>query len=127
MQTQDSENPNARTSLAQCPRKQTMLTKYRKFRIEERKIMTTYIVKEDGKNGTVEIFDDRVERIIKKLIGRDDEETIPIRAITGVKIDKKIIGAPSVILHAGPNRFEWKVKDGEAMVRELNAKLYPSA
>lgn len=24
--------------------------------------MTTYIVKEDGKNGTVEIFDDRVER-----------------------------------------------------------------
>jgi hypothetical protein len=104
-----------------------MLIKYRKFRIEERKIMTTYIVKEDGKNGTVEIFDDRVERIIKKLIGRDDEETIPIRAITGVKIDKKIIGAPSVILHAGPNRFEWKVKDGEAMVRELNAKLYPSA
>jgi hypothetical protein len=86
----------------------------------------TYIVKEDGKNGTIEVFDDRIERVLKKLIGKPDEETIPMRAITGVKLDKKLIGSPTVFVQTASHKYEWKIKNGEEFAKELNSKLYPS-
>jgi hypothetical protein len=41
-----------------------------------------------GRNGTVEILDDRIVRTRKKLMGQDDVRTIPIKAVTGVSHDR---------------------------------------
>jgi hypothetical protein len=86
--------------------------------------MATYMVREDGKNGTVEIFPDRIVRTRKKLVGKDDVQTFPIKAITGVSHDRKTIGTDQVLIQFGSVSYEWKVKDAEAMVAELHAIMY---
>jgi hypothetical protein len=85
----------------------------------------SYMVREDGKNGTVEIFADRIVRTRKKLVGKDDVQTIPMRSITGVAHDRKTLGTDEVKLQIGSVAYEWKVKDAEAMVAELHRHMYP--
>ena len=86
--------------------------------------MAEYMVREDGKNGTVEITDDRLIRTRKKVVGKDDVQTIPLTAITSVSHDRKTIGTDLVQLVAGPVSYEWKVKDAERMVAELHEKMF---
>ena len=45
--------------------------------------MARYMIREEGKNGTVEILDDRLVRERKKRIGKTDIQTIPLRSVTG--------------------------------------------
>lgn len=54
--------------------------------------MSSYMVREDGKNGTVEILDDRIIRTRKKRLGKDDTQTIPLKAISAVSHDRKTLG-----------------------------------
>jgi hypothetical protein len=86
--------------------------------------MTQYMVREEGKNGLVEIFDDRIVRTRKKRIGKDDVQTIPIKAVTGVAHDRKTVGTDQVKLTIGSVTYEWKVKNAEQMVHELHTKIY---
>lgn len=86
--------------------------------------MSEYMIREDGKNGTVEILDDRIVRTRKKRMGKDDVQTIPIKAITAVAHDRKTLGTDEVKLTIGSVSYEWKVKDAERMVAELHAKMY---
>jgi hypothetical protein len=60
-----------------------------------------YMVKEEGKNGKVEVFDDRIVRTRKKTLGKDDVQTIPIKAVTGVSHDRKTLGSDEVKLIVG--------------------------
>jgi len=86
--------------------------------------MGEYVIREEGKNGVVEILDDRIVRTRKKKLGKDDVQTIPIKAVTGVKHDRKTLGTDQVELTVGSITYEWKVKDAEAMVAELHGKIY---
>lgn len=86
--------------------------------------MSEYMVREDGKNGTVEILEDRLVRTRKKMVGKDDVQTIPVKAVTGVAHDRKALGTDEVKLTVGSVTYEWKVKDAERMVAELHEKIY---
>ena len=48
-----------------------------------------FTIREDGKNGTVEIAEGRIIRTRKKTMGKDDIQTIPVKAITAVSHDRK--------------------------------------
>jgi len=86
--------------------------------------MGVYMIREDGKNGSVEIFPDRIVRTKKKMVGKDDVQTFPIKAITGVSHDRKTLGTDQVLIQFGSVSYEWKVKDAEAMVSELHSIMY---
>jgi hypothetical protein len=83
-----------------------------------------YLVREEGKNGKVEIFEDRIVRTRKKTMGKDDIQTIPIAAVTGVSHDRKTLGTDEVKLTVGSVTYEWKVKNAEQMVAELHSKMF---
>jgi hypothetical protein len=87
-------------------------------------IVAEYVVREEGKNGKVEVFDDRIVRTRKKTLGKDDVQTIPIVAVTGVSHDRKTLGTDEVKLTVGSVSYEWKVKDAEQMVAELHSKMF---
>jgi hypothetical protein len=87
-------------------------------------MVAEYMVREEGKNGKVEIFDDRIVRTRKKTMGKDDVQTIPIAAVTGVSHDRKTLGTDEVKLTVGSVSYEWKVKNAEAMVAELQSKMF---
>jgi hypothetical protein len=86
--------------------------------------MAKYTIREDGKNGTVEIFDDRVVRTRSKRVGKDDVQTFPIKAITAVTHDRKTLGTDEVKIQFGSISYEWKVKDAERMVADLHARMF---
>lgn len=89
--------------------------------------MAEYIVREEGKNGSVTVLQDRIVRTIKKRIGKDDVVTIPVKAVVGVFHNRKSLGTDEVVLDmSGGRRYEWKVKNAEAMVEDLHSKLYES-
>lgn len=86
--------------------------------------MGTYMIREQGKNGSVEILDDRIIRKRKKALGKTDVQTIPLRSVSGVHHDRKTLGTDEVRLDVGPVSYEWKVKQAESMVAELHEKLF---
>ena len=42
--------------------------------------MPKFQIRENGKNGSVEVLDDRIIRIRKKFVGKKDIQTIPVKA-----------------------------------------------
>jgi hypothetical protein len=85
--------------------------------------MAEYMVREDGKNGTVQILEDRIVRTRKKRVGKDDVQTIPSRPSLGAH-DRKTLGTDEVKMTVGSVSYDWKVKNAEEMVAELHAKVY---
>ena len=86
--------------------------------------MAEYTVREDGKNGTVEVLPDRIVRTFKKLIGKDDVNTIPIKAVTSIHHDRKTLGTDLVRIQVGMVTYEWKVKGAEQMVAEVQQAMF---
>jgi Protein of unknown function (DUF2510) len=84
----------------------------------------SYVIREDGKNGTVQVFDGRVVRTMKKMLGKDDVQTFPIRAITSVSHDRKTLGTDEVRITFGSISYEWKVKDAERFVAEVQTQMF---
>jgi hypothetical protein len=82
------------------------------------------MVREDGKNGQVEVFADRIVRTRKKMVGKDDVQTFPIKAITGISHDRKTLGTDEVKITFGSVSYEWKVKNAEAMVAEIHKHMF---
>jgi hypothetical protein len=83
-----------------------------------------FVIREDGKNGTVEIQSDRIIRTRKKRVGKDDEQVIPIKAISGVHHDRKTLGTDHVKLDVGSVTYEWKVSRAEEMVAALHQRMF---
>jgi len=84
--------------------------------------MGTYVVREDGKNGSVEVTPTMIVRTIKKRLGRDDQEMIPMKAISSARHDRKRVGTDVVTLHTSGKVFEWKIAKSDqaaAMVAEV--------
>jgi len=86
--------------------------------------MAEYMVREDGKNGTVEVLEDRIVRTRKKTFGKDDVQTIPIKSVTAVSHDRKTLGTDQVLLQVGSVSYEWKVRNAEAMVADLHSRMF---
>ena len=86
--------------------------------------MGKYMIREQGKNGSVEILEDRIIRERKKTLGKTDIQTIPLRSVTGVHHDRKTLGTDEVRLDVGTVSYEWKVKQAEQMVAELHEKFF---
>lgn len=86
--------------------------------------MATYTIKEDGKNGTVTVYEDRIIRVIKKTMRKDDIQTIPIRSIDGVYHNRKTVKSDIVTLNVNARSFEWKTKAAEALVAEIHEAMY---
>jgi hypothetical protein len=84
--------------------------------------MGNYTVREDGKNGSVEVTATMITRTIAKRLGRDDKEMIPMKAISSARHDRKRVGTDVVTLHTSGKVFEWKIAksdQAEAMVAEI--------
>lgn len=84
----------------------------------------TYRIKEDGKNGTVEIAQGRLIRTHKKTLGKDDIQTIPIKAISAVDHDRRGLGSDIVRVTTAAGSYEWKVSNAEQMVAEIHAQMF---
>ena len=67
---------------------------------------------------------DRLVRTRKKLAGKDDVQTIPIKSITGVHHDRKTLGTDLVKLDVGSVSYEWKVSNAERMVAALHSRMF---
>ncbi len=85
---------------------------------------SVYAIREDGKNGTVEVLADRIIRTRKKHLGKDDIQTFPIRAITGVQHDRKTLRTDEVRITFGSVSYEWKVSDAERFVADIHSKMF---
>ena len=83
-----------------------------------------YAIREDGKNGTVQIFNDRLIRIRKKHFGKEDRQVIPLKAISSFSHDRRMLGTDIVYLNVGSLTYEWKVSQAESMVAELHLKVF---
>jgi len=83
-----------------------------------------FMIREDGKNGSVEIFADRIVRTRKKRVGKDDVQTIPIKMVTGVHHDRKTLGTDLVKLDVGSVSYEWKVSAAERMVAAVHQRMF---
>lgn len=80
------------------------------------------MIREEGKNGTVEVTPTMITRTIAKRLGRDDKEMIPMKAISSARHDRKRLGTDVVTLHTSGKVFEWKIAksdQAEAMVAEI--------
>lgn len=84
----------------------------------------TYNIREDGKNGTVQVLPDRLVRTRKKTIGKDDVQTFPLKAITGIQHDRKVLGTDLVRITFGSVSYEWKVSDAERFVAEVQSQMF---
>ena len=81
-----------------------------------------YRIREKGKNGTLEITSDLLIRTIRRRF-RGDRETIPLREITSVRHDRKQMRTDDVQVVTSGQVWEWKVKNAEKFVAELNQAL----
>lgn len=83
-----------------------------------------FMIREDGKNGTVEVFADRLVRTRKKRVGKDDIQTIPLKSVSGVHHDRKTLGTDLVKLDVGSVSYEWKVSNAERMVAAIHQRMF---
>ena len=82
-----------------------------------------YMIREDGKNGSVVITPDTLERIIRKRIGKDDRQVIPLKGVTSVQQDRKRLKTDEVTVITSGAVFTWKVSKAEQFVDELNRAI----
>lgn len=85
--------------------------------------MEEYKIRESGKNGVVAVYDNRLERTIKKRLGKDDRQTIPMKQVTSVHHDRKLTKTDQVRLQVGVITYTWKVSKADAFVASVNQKL----
>ena len=81
-----------------------------------------YRIREKGKNGTLEITSDLLIRTIRRRF-RGERETIPLREITSVRHDQKQMRTDDVKVVTSGQVWEWKVKNAEEFVADLNQAL----
>lgn len=87
-------------------------------------MVSEYTIRERGKNGTVALHADRIVRTRRKRVGKDDVQTIPLKAVIGVSHDRTILGTDRVKVTVGSETYEWKVKEAEKMVADLHKLIY---
>lgn len=82
-----------------------------------------WMVREDGRNGTLVLDDRALVRIFRRRLGKDDVLTIPLRSIGSVHHDRRSLGTDVVTVTAGHTSHSWKVKGADAFVAQLNESI----
>ena len=84
---------------------------------------TKYQIRESGKNGSVQIQADHLLRILKKHVGANDRQIIPLKGISSVQQDRKRLKTDDVTVITSGATFTWKVSKAEKFVEELNRAI----
>ena len=84
---------------------------------------TEFTIRESGKNETVKVSDDRIERTVKNRITKNDHQMIPLRIVTSVHQDRKTVRTDKARVVVGIETYEWKVKNAEKFVRAVKEKF----
>ena len=80
-------------------------------------------IKESGKKWSVEITADALIRTVKKRLGKDDRQIIPLKAISSVHHDRKRLKTDEVRVITSGEVYEWKVSGADGFVEELNTAI----
>lgn len=76
---------------------------------------SVFTVREEGRNGTVQLQGTRIVRTFRRTIGRDDTQTILVNRISHLELDRRRMGADIVHVHVGPHHYVWKTVQAEAL------------
>lgn len=79
-------------------------------------------VKEDGKNGTVEVADQGVTYTDKKLIGRDNVTWYKYNRIEYVTLISRMIGSDIAEISVGGTVCQWKTSNAKKLVAMINER-----
>ena len=82
-----------------------------------------FTIKENGKNGSIEVSETGLTRKDKKLIGRDNTTFINYSRINSVTHVSKMIGADNVEVVVGGDVYVWKCADASKLATLINDKL----
>lgn len=86
--------------------------------------VNVHTVREDGRNGSVAVYNDRIVRQIRKWVGSTDTQTIPMKAISGIHLDRRTLGSNVLHVTVGARTYEWKSPTAEALADQINAAIY---
>ena len=81
--------------------------------------MKRHTIKESGKNGTVHFEGLVLVRTIRKTLGRDDVQTIPLRSISSTHLNRRTLGADIVTITVGPLSYEWKSSTADEIAAHI--------
>ena len=80
-----------------------------------------YKIKESGVNGKVKIENGMIVRTMRKFLGKNDSQTIPVASVTHTEIDRQLIGSDTLKAFVGQQTFQWKMPEAQSFVNELMA------
>jgi hypothetical protein len=80
-------------------------------------------IKESGKNGIVEMTDKGLIRTIRKTIGKDDTQFFPWSAVSHTQINRKMVGASTLIVFVGVRQYEWKTNQASEIATAVNEHI----
>lgn len=66
-----------------------------------------YRVRENGRNGTVEIQGNVIVRTFRKTIGKNDVQVIPVSSVSHVDLDRRSVRTDTLTVYVG-NHWTWE-------------------
>lgn len=82
-----------------------------------------YEIKEEGRNGSVEVDGNVIVRTHERTLGKDDVQRIPLSQVTGVEVDNQNLRSDLLTLRVGPDTYTWKMPEAEAFATEVLAAM----
>ena len=82
-----------------------------------------YEIKEEGRNGSVEIEGNAIVRTHERTLGKDDVQHIPLSQVTGVEVDNQNLRSDLLTLRVGPDTYTWKMPEAQAFADEVLAAM----
>lgn len=82
-----------------------------------------YEIKEEGRNGSVEVDGNMIVRTFERTLGKDDIQRIPLAQVTGVEVDNQNLRSDLLTLRVGPDSYTWTMPDAEAFASEVLAQI----
>ncbi len=82
-----------------------------------------YEIKEEGRNGSVEVDGNMIVRTFERTLGKDDVQQIPLSGVTGVEVDNRPMRSDMLTLHVNQQSYTWKMPEAQAFADEVMASL----
>lgn len=82
-----------------------------------------YEIKEEGRNGSVEVDGTMIVRTFERTLGKDDVQQIPLSSVTSVEVDHQTLRSDLLTLHVHQQSYTWKMPEAQAFADEVMANL----
>lgn len=82
-----------------------------------------YEIKEEGRNGSVEVDGSAIVRTHERTLGKDDVQHIPLSQVTGVEVDNQNLGSDMLTLLVGHDTYTWKMPEAQAFADEVMSAM----